>query len=183
MVGMLLYALPAMLSLPPGPRPGLEELMIDEAAARLRASGLEGWPLVGAARLLVGERMVYCRRNSLDPASKAFRRGYGYCQQEAFALRSLLRALGFEAEVVQALHNRFPSGAMSGHAWVEVTYQGQQRPVDPRYQDPEDGSLQFKTLSPVTRMPPVFRVFAGWGAAAINAYRYYRTGSDTAAGY
>ena len=182
-VGAMLYALPATLSLPRGPRPGVEKLTLEAATVRLRTSGLEGWQLVEAARRLVGERMAYCRRNSFDSYRKAFRRGYGYCQQQAYALRHLLRALGFEADVVQALRNRFPDGEVSGHAWVRVVYRGQSRDVDPRHQDPEDGSLQFDSLSPVTRMAFAFRLFSGWGCTAANAYRYYRTGSDTAGGY
>src|SRR5512139_276353 len=88
-VGVILYALPATLSLPRGRRPGIEPLTIQEAAQQLRLSGLGGPALVEAARRLVGERMQYCRRNSFDLYPRAFERGYGYCQQSAYALAAL----------------------------------------------------------------------------------------------
>ncbi len=182
-LGAMLFALPATLSLPPGIRPGLEDLTLGTAAARLQASGLKGPELMEETRLLVGERMAYSRRNSFASSRRAFRRGYGYCQQRAYALRDLLRELGFQARVVQAFRNRFPNGEVSGHAWVRVTVQGQNRDLDPGYQDAADRSLQFESLSPVTRMSFAFRLFSGWGCIAANAYRYYRTGGDTGAGY
>ena len=81
-----IYAIPAMISLPSGIRPGLSELSIREATDLLDDTNLEGLDLIEEARLLVKERMVYCRRNSYDSYHKAFIRGYGFCQQQAFAL-------------------------------------------------------------------------------------------------
>ena len=78
LIGVPLYAVPATLSLPPGPRPGIKEITIQEAAQHLLASGKTGWDLVEAARSMVAERMKYSRRNSFDPAGRAFERGYGY---------------------------------------------------------------------------------------------------------
>jgi transglutaminase-like putative cysteine protease len=176
--GLPLYALPATLMLPRGPRPGIGELTLAGAAAQLRATGKTGAALVEAARALVAERMQYCRRNSFDSPSRAFERGYGYCTQHAYALADLLARLGFEARVVHAFRNRFLDGGKSGHAWVRVTVDGAERDVDSLFQDATTGELTFTSLSRVLDHAPLFRLVTQWGEAALNAHRYYRTGKD-----
>jgi transglutaminase-like putative cysteine protease len=177
-IGVPLYGLPATLSLRPGMRPGIEPLTIKEAAKKLSTSGLQGWELIEAARALVAERMLYCRRNSFDPAPRAFTRGYGYCQQISFALTALLKELGFKARVVQSLRNRFENGEVSGHCWVKVTYQGESKYIDALFYDPTAGRITFEPLSRITGMGLLFRIFAGWGSICMNAHRYYRSGKD-----
>jgi hypothetical protein len=177
-VGLPLYAVPAILSLPAGQRPGVERLTITQAAQQLRTSGLTGMALVEAARALVGERMAYCRRNGFDNHRRAFERGYGYCQQSAYALMDLLTQLGFEAKVVQAFKNRFPGGRITSHAWVSATVAGETRYIDPLFWDAATGEVAFIPLSPVLAFSPGFRILAGWGSMAVNAYRYYHTGKD-----
>lgn len=178
LAGVPLYALPATLTLPPGQRPGVEELTIEQAAQRLNASGKEGWELVEAARSLVAERMAYSRRNSFDTAGRAFERGYGYCTQHAFALSHLLADLGFEARVVQAFQNRFPDGQVTAHAWVSVNLDGGTRHVDALFYDQENQELGFTPLSEITDVSPAFKLVAFWGGTAVNAHRYYLTGKD-----
>jgi transglutaminase-like putative cysteine protease len=178
MAGVPLYALPATLTLPPGPRPGVEELTIEQAAQQLDASGKKGWDLVEAARSLVAERMAYSRRNSFDSAGRAFERGYGYCTQHAFALSHLLTELGFEARVVQAFQNRFPEGQVTAHAWVSVNVGGETRQVDSLFYDQENRALDFTPLSEITDVTPAFKLVAFWGGTAVNAHRYYLSGKD-----
>jgi hypothetical protein len=122
--------------------------------------------------------MQYCRRNSFDPAPKAFARGYGYCQQQAFALAGILTALGIEARVVQAFKNRFPDGNVGGHAWVRVTLGGEQRDIDSLHYDAQAGVIDFTPLTKIQDYSPLERVVFGWGSAAVNAHRYYITGKD-----
>jgi hypothetical protein len=177
-VGTPLYGLPATLSLPRGQRPGVERLTIDQAAKRLQSTGGTGWKRVEAARALVGQRMAYCRRNSFDSADRAFERGYGYCVQHAYALSHLLERLGFEVQVVQASRNRFSDGQVTSHAWVRVTLDGVTRDVDPLFWDADTGRVAFVPLSHVTGIAPAFKAFTWWGAPAVNAHRYYRTGKD-----
>ncbi len=179
LVGVPAYALPATLSLGFGMRPGLKPLTIPQAAQRVRESGKTGWSLVEAARSRVAERMQYSRRNSFDIATKAFERGYGYCQQQAYALVDLLTRLGFEARVVQAFRNRFPDGTVGGHAWVRVTVGDEIRDIDTLHYDPQTGKITHTPLSAVSDYTPLFRIFAGWGCTAANAHRYYVTGKDT----
>jgi transglutaminase-like putative cysteine protease len=177
-VGMPTYALPATLSLPAGRRPGVEGLTLAQAAQQLQATGKTGQDLVEAARALVAARMQYCRRNSFDSPSKAFERGYGYCTQQAYALADLLARLGIEAQVVHAFRNQFPDGGVGGHAWVSVTMDGETRFVDSMFYDAKAGEITFTPLSPVQGHTPLFGLVTAWGAAAINAHRYYVTGED-----
>ena len=176
--GLPVYALPATLSLPRGRRPGLAPLTIPQAAQQLKASGKSGWALVEAARALVAERMAYCRRNSFDIHWRAFERGYGYCQQQAYALADLLTRLGFEARVVGALRNRFPDGRVTGHAWVRVILDEQAHDIDSIAYNRQAGQIDFTPLTRVFAYTPVFRILAGWGSIAVNAQRYYKTGTD-----
>jgi transglutaminase-like putative cysteine protease len=176
--GLMLYAMPASLSLPRGRRPGLERLSLAQAARQLRDSGLGGWTLAEAARALVAERMQYCRRNSFDGYRKAFERGYGYCQQQAYALADLLGQLGFEASVVHALRNHLPDGRETAHAWVRVTLDGRMHDLCAIYYDPQAGAITFTPLTEVRAYTPVFRLLAAWGSAAVNAHRYYVSGVD-----
>jgi hypothetical protein len=144
----------------------------------LRTTGLHGWDLVEAARALVGARMPYSRRNSFQPASLAFRRGYGYCQQHAYALTGLLQRLGFETHVVYSLKNRFPDGRVTSHAWARTTLLGESRDVDPIFYDGQSRKPNFIPLTPVIPFNPFIRVIAGCSSAVVNAHRFYRTGKD-----
>jgi transglutaminase-like putative cysteine protease len=177
-VGVPAYALPATLSLPRGQRPGIGKLTILQAAQQLRERGKAGWDLVEAARALVAGRMQYCRRNSFDSAAKAFERGYGYCVQHAYALAALLTRLGFEAKVVQAFQNRFPDEEVSSHAWASVTVDDETRYVDSLFYNAQAARITFTPLSRVTGVSPLFKAFTWWGATAVNAHRFYRSGKD-----
>jgi hypothetical protein len=176
--GVPLYAVPATLSLKPGPRPGITEMSINEAVLLLSANGESGWELVDSARALVAERMAYSRRNSFDSPARAFERGYGYCMQHAYALSYLLKELGFEAEVVQAFQNKFPDGMVTSHAWVSVKIDSEVRHIDSLFYDQQAQSLDFTPLSEITTIPTTFKYFTFWGGPAINAHRYYLTGKD-----
>ena len=98
--------------------------------------------------------MQYSRRNSFDPAGRAFERGYGYCQQHSFALVGLLNLLGFEAEVVHAFKNRFKDGSVTAHAWVRVEVDNETRDIDSLFYDTETESLDFTPLSQVLDYSP-----------------------------
>ncbi len=178
LVAVPLYAVPATITLPAGPRPGIEELTIKQAAKQLKSTGKTGWELVEAARSMVAERMQYSRRNSFDPAGRAFERGYGYCTQHAYALTALLAELGFEAKVVQAFQNRFPDGRVTAHAWVGVKVNNESRYIDSLFYDVQADELDFTPISEVVDISPTFKLLAFWGGTAVNAHRYYLTGKD-----
>jgi hypothetical protein len=176
--GVPLYALPATITLQPGPRPGLDELTIEQAARQLESSGKRDWELVEAARALVAERMVYSRRNSFDSPGRAFERGYGYCMQHAYALSDLLEEMGFQVEVVQAFQNEFTNGIVTSHAWVSVKVDSEIRYVDSLFYDEQEGKLDFIPRSEITTIPTAFKIFTFWGGPAVNAHRFYLTGKD-----
>jgi transglutaminase-like putative cysteine protease len=173
-----LYAVPATLSLPRGQRPGVKQLSISQAAQQLKDSKLAGMALVEAARALIEERMTYSRRNSFDSYERAFARGYGYCVQQSYALVDLLRKIGFDARVVQAFRNRFPSVKVSSHAWVRVVVDGQIHDLDTIFYDADAAAITFEPVSDVTGISPLFKAFTYWGATAVNSHRYYLTGKD-----
>ena len=178
LVAVPLYALPATLTLPAGPRPGAEEITVVEVTQQLEGTGKTGWDLVEAARATVAERMVYSRRNSFDSSGRAFERGYGYCTQHAYALMHLLTQLGFDAKVVQAFQNRFSDGEVTAHAWVSVKVNDEIRQIDSLFYDEQKSDLDFTPLSKVTNISPAFKLIAFWGGTAVNAHRYYLTGKD-----
>jgi hypothetical protein len=173
-----IYALPATFSLQRGLRPGLESKSIDEAVLELKESGYSDLELIEKARLMIGQRMAYNRRNSYDSYKKAFKRGYGFCQQQSFALAYILQELGFDAFPVQAMRTQFPDGNIGGHAWVKVNLNGETVYLDPIYYDTEGQKITFIPLSKVTGFTAFFRLLSGWGAASINAHRYYTSGTD-----
>jgi len=177
-LGLALYALPAMFTLSKGMRPRLEPMDLSQAAQRLLDTGKTGWDLVEAARALVADRMQYSRRNSFDRDGKAFERGYGFCTQQAYALVDLLRMLGFDANPVHAFRNQFPDGGSGGHTWVRVSLNGERKYVDSIFYDAESREITFRPMTRVYNHTPSFKRLTRSGEAALNAYRYYRTGKD-----
>jgi hypothetical protein len=175
---VLLFTLPAVISIKRGIRPGLQDMSLEDLVVQLEHSGVSGWTLVEEARIIVGARMAYCRRNNWEHYKTAFHRGYGFCQQKAYALDAVLRKLGFESRPVQAFRSRFSDGHVSGHAWVEVLFEGEKKWVDPQFQEPMLGKLLFEPITRVTGLNRFFRLFSGWGSAAVNAMAYYISGLD-----
>ena len=174
----IVYSLSATFSLPHGIRSRIEKMTIEEAVKKLRKSKLVGSDLIEQAKKMVTSRMQYCRRNSFDSYKKAFRRGYGYCQQQAFALKYVLTRLGFTAKVVHAYRNKFPDGKVSGHAWVKVVYENTEKDIDASDVDSAIDEINFIPLTKVKAYNAWFRFFAGWGSTGVNAWRYYKFGKD-----
>ena len=167
-----------MLSLPSGIRPGLEELTIEQAVDTLKAKNLTDLELIQETRKLLVTRMRYCRRNSYDSYKTAFRRGYGYCVQQAYALHYMLTELGFDAKVVQATKNRFEDGTIGGHAWVRINHNGSIIEIDPSDTNYQNKKVSFVPLTKVTEFGFLFKLVTLWGSAGVNAHRYYTTGKD-----
>ena len=173
-----LFSIPAMLTLPPGVRPGLEEQTIEQAVDTLKSLNLPEQELIQESRKLLVNRMQYCRRNSYDTFKTAFLRGYGYCVQQAYALKFLLTELGFDAKVVQAHKNRFENGTTGGHAWVRINYNNRIIEIDPSDKNWQNEKMTFVPLTKITEFGFFFRILTFWGSAGVNAYRYYTTGKD-----
>lgn len=180
-VALYLYTLPALRRLPKHKeqsRNGITTL--DDAVAYLRNSGKTGWDLVAAAQALVNAKMDYSRRNGWDTPARAFRRGMGYCQQQATALLIILRKLGIDAHPVQALRCSFPPkqiheymdpGGISGHMWLTVTIDGVTKDVCPGHAENVPGKIHFTVLSRRTTYGPILRMLGHIGSMIVNVAR------------
>jgi hypothetical protein len=179
--GLYLYTLPAVRRLPKEKERSLDGITtIDDAVCYLRSTGKTGWALVAAAQKLVNAKMEYSRRNSWDSPSRAFRRGMGYCQQQAMALWIILCRLGIEARPVQAFRCRFPPatihgyrdpGGISGHMWLVVTLDGIEKDVCPGHPDNEPGKVHFELLSRKTAYGAFMRFLGHIGSMIVNVQR------------
>lgn len=180
-IGTILFAIPATLTLPKGIRPGIDKITIEETIKKLGNSEKGNFENVEEVRKIVSKRMKYCRRNGFDSYETAFYRGYGYCAQQAYAMEYILKKLGYNAKVVQAVRNKFSNGDIGGHAWVRVVIDGEARDFDPSDSSDsseENAQMKFQPLSSVTDIGPVFKALMLWGSPAVNAYRFYITGKD-----
>ncbi|MEZ4737340.1 MAG: transglutaminase family protein [Caldilineaceae bacterium] len=180
-VALYLYTLPGLRRLPKAKERSLDGITtIDDAVAYLRNSGKTGWDLVAAAQQLVNAKMVYSRRNGWDTPARAFRRGMGYCQQQAGALLIILRKLGIEARPVQALRCQFPPkqiheywepGLISGHMWLVVTLDGVEKDVCPGRPENEPGKVHFTRLARRTNYGPLWQILGHIGSMIVNVQR------------
>lgn len=156
---------------------GIETII--EAVAYLQGCHLEGWELVEKAQKLVAAKMEYSRRNSWDTPEQAFRRGMGYCLQQAEALRLILEQLNIPSELVQSSKNLFPpkkiheyetEGGLCGHAWLEVTLGAEKKYVCPGNLQNQPGKIHFQILGRVTPYRGFFKFLGHCGSALLNTY-------------
>lgn len=179
LTGVIIVSIPALCSLPAGIRPGIDDLTIDEAIEIIKRKKLNKYQIIEESRRLIIARMKYCRRNSYDPFKLAFRRGYGYCIQQAQALAYILKKLGLDAVVIQSTRNKFKNGKVGGHAWVRVIIDGIEKQIDASGGDYDNDALTFVPLSKITELKGLFLWIALWGSGSVNSIRYFKTKSDT----
>ncbi len=178
---LYLYTLPALRRLPKEKERLLHGITtIDDAVHYLCNSGKSGWELVAAAQQLVNAKMEYSRRNGWDTPAQAFRRGMGYCQQQATALLIILHKLGIDARPVQALRCQFPPhrihgyaepGGISGHMWLVVTIDGVEKDVCPGHPENVPGQVHFARLSRRTAYGPLLQMLGHIGSMIVNVQR------------
>ncbi|MCE7984524.1 MAG: transglutaminase family protein [Caldilinea sp. CFX5] len=178
---LYLYTLPGLRRLPKAKERTLNGVTtIDDAVRYLRSTGKTRWALVAAAQKLVNAKMEYSRRNGWDTPARAFRRGMGYCQQQATALLLILQRLGIEAQPVQALRCQFPPalihgyrdpGGVSGHMWLVVTLDGEERDVCPGDPTNAPGKVHFTVLSRRTRYDLPWCFLGHIGSIILNVQR------------
>ena len=181
MGALYFYTLPALRRLPKANEQSLNGITtIDDAVRYLRSTGKSGWALVATAQKLVNAKMEYSRRNGWDTPARAFRRGLGYCQQQATALLIILRKLGIEARPVQALRCQFPPkyihgytdpGGISGHMWLVVTIDGVEKDVCPGHPENVPGKVHFTLLSRKTTYGPLMQMLGHIGSMIVNVQR------------
>jgi transglutaminase-like putative cysteine protease len=166
------------------PTPGLVAIdgiaTIADAVAACRRTGLAGWELVAYAQQLVAHKFTYSRLNTWDTPARAFKRGRGYCEQQALALKAVYDALGITTRPVFAMRCAFPSktvdgvrwpGGISGHAWLRVRIGDEERDVCPGSVENTPGCTQFQPLSPVHSWVPWLRPFTHVGSSLENIRR------------
>ncbi|MFN8486201.1 MAG: transglutaminase family protein [Caldilineaceae bacterium] len=178
---LYLYTLPAFRRLSKAKEQSLDGITtIDDAVCYLQKTGKTGWDLVAAAQKLVNAKMAYSRRNGWDTPARAFRRGMGYCHQQAMALQMILCKLGFESRPVHAFRCQFPPkhiheyadpGGISGHVWLVVTIDGVEKEVCPGHPDNEPGKVHFERLSPRREYGPAMRLLGQLGSMIVNVQR------------
>jgi len=150
---------------------------IEDAAAYLKNKDLKEWELVKEAQRLVAEKMEYSRRNNWDTADRAFARGMGYCQQQAEALKHILKEVGIDARLVQCTRNMFPpkkiheyysEGGICGHTWLRVRINGEEMDVCPGNINNEPGKIHFEVRGKITNYSGIIKVFGHLGSALMN---------------
>ena len=176
---IIMYTLPAYIKLR---KSGIRTIRgqvstIEDAVKYLRHTKLAGWGLVTEAQRLVAEKMEYSRRNNWDSPKRAFARGMGYCQQQAEALLTILRELGFDARLVQCTKNMFPPkkiheyqspGGMCGHVWLRVRINGEEKDVCPGNIHNEPGVIHFKVLGKVKDYSGLIKILGHLASALMN---------------
>jgi transglutaminase-like putative cysteine protease len=155
-------------------------MTIADAVAACRRSGLAGWELVAYTQQLVAHKFTYSRLNTWDTPARAFARGWGYCEQQALALKAIYDALGIQTHPVFALRCVFSPklvdgvwwpGWVSGHAWLRVQVGDEERDVCPGSVANTPGHAQFQVLSPIHTWFPWLRPFTHVGSSIENIGR------------
>ncbi len=151
---------------------GGRAIPLEEAATRVSAFGLVGWPLVEHAQRLVHEqfREYSCLHWWESPAA-AFSRRRGYCAQYNGALAEVLAELDIDCRLVHAFRVRLvddPSWRM-GHVWVQVRVEGEVRDVCAGSAWTREGKARFEPLTPVRRFGRTMRLVTAIGMAPIVA--------------
>jgi transglutaminase-like putative cysteine protease len=180
-LSVYLLTIPLLRKLPKQSRVSLDGVTtIDDAVEACKRTHLQGWDLVAYAQHLVARKFTYSRLNTWDTPSRAFERGMGYCEQQALALNKIYERLGIETRPVFTLRCKFPPkmidgvqspGGISGHAWLRVTIEDEEREVCPGSVNNTPGGTNFEILSKVRTWQPWMRPFTHVGSSIENIRR------------
>jgi hypothetical protein len=153
---------------------------IEDAVAACRRTQLKGWELVAYAQKLAAKKFTYSRLNTWDTPSKAFERGMGYCEQQALALKKIYDELGIETRAVFCMRCKFPGkvvdgaywpGGISGHAWLKVRVEDEERDVCSGSVNNTPGVTHFEVIAKVHNWYPWLRPFTHVGSSIENIRR------------
>jgi hypothetical protein len=146
---------------------------LEETISFARASGGTELERAELALSLAARKFRYSRRNPWDGPARCYERGYGYCVQQARALKALYEGLGIECRLVQAfrvrfdpmeVHGKSQPGGVSGHMWLRARIDGKEYDACPGDPSNRLGRLAFAPLSKVRDVPaalvPVLHVFS-----------------------
>jgi len=155
-------------------------MTIKEAVETCRKSDLSGWELVEFALRFVHKNIMYSYDNSFDMPSKAFKRGRGYCWQQAKSLEKILHALGFKCYCVYATKNQIPEAQYkgitvkahtSGHVWCRVKIDDAEKDVCPGNINNAPGKIHFTPITQIRKWNCFVSFCAYWGSAYANSKR------------
>jgi hypothetical protein len=109
---------------------------------------LNGWDMVEYVNCLVNKSMKYSVEIPFASYKKAFQIGKGYCVQQAFCVRHILRELGYNVQVVYCRKAVFKdTNVISGHTWCRVCVDHQEKDVCTCNSDNFPGKINFTPIS------------------------------------
>jgi hypothetical protein len=180
----ILACIPGLILLPPGQTTIIGGITtLDDAVAACRTSGLEGWELVEYAQKITAHKYTYSRRNSWESPGKSFSRGWGFCVQQALALKAIYDELGIVSEIVHGrgdfpaalIHGVLEPGGNFNHSWLEVTVQGESLYVCPGSVHNSPGKLHFRITGKVKNYTPILHYLSYPGFIIVNAARDFKS--------
>ena len=155
-------------------------MTLEEAIKICKKTNLSGWDLVEFAQCLVNKNMTYSYNNSFDMPLKAFKRGKGYCWQQAKVLQKILCALDFNCNLVYAIKNNIPEKQfegikvkehISGHVWCRVNINNVEKDICPGNNNNKPGKVHFTPISNVKKWNAFIGFWSYWASAYVNHKR------------
>jgi|GEM_PF-5762155 len=127
-----------------------KEVQLCDAVNSCNSTKLAGWDMVAYVNRLVNKSMKYSVEIPFASYKKAFRIGKGYCVQQAFCTRDILRELGYNVQVVYCRKAVFEgTETISGHTWCRVYIANQEKDVCTCNSDNCPGKVNFPPVSKV----------------------------------
>lgn len=127
-------------------------MQLCDAVNSCKNAKLTGWNMVEYVNRLVNKSMKYSVEIPFAPYKKAFRIGKGYCVQQAFCARDILRELGYNVQVVYCRKAVFEdTNTISGHTWCRVYIDNQEKNVCTCNSDNYPGKVNFTPVSKVKK--------------------------------
>ena len=155
-------------------------MTLEEAIEICKKSNLSDWDLIEFTQCLVNKNMTYSYNNSFDMPLRAFKKGKGYCWQQAKVLEKILCALGFDCNLVYAVKNNIPEKQfedikikehISGHVWCRVNINNVEKDICSGNSSNKPGKVHFTPLSNVKKWNRFIGFWSYWGSAYINHKR------------
>jgi hypothetical protein len=156
-------------------------MTIKEAIKICENANLLDWELVEYAQCLVHNNMAYSYDNSFDLPFNAFKKGKGYCWQQARSLQKILCLLGFNCWLVYAVKTRIPESIFkgirikahtSGHVWCRVNINDIEKDVCPGNIKNKPDKVHFTPLSKILKYNWFISIGCYFGSAYINYKRW-----------
>jgi len=156
---------------------------IDDAVKYVDGKNLSGWKLVEFSQHLVAEKMAFSLCNNFDMPDRAFERGMGYSWQQASALKEILDHFDVESRMVHSSEVNMPADTLygvkvsprkTGHIWLKVKIDGEEKDVCPGNIENVPGVVHFTNVEEVKDFGEITEVFSYIGSAWANAEKYLK---------